>query len=217
MKLHDMEFSPVHRRIGRLLAAWERRREPGGVPALVGALGYAAESSLTATLRVMERRGLIAIKGGGQRGKPRVVVLTAAGRQAFGPGGLPVLGSIPAGPLGEAIAEADEVVEPGELLSWREGDFLLRVRGDSMVGDGILDGDRVLLRPGVEVHFGEIAAVLVGDAHESTLKRVYFQPGQTEVILRASNPAYPDLAVPAGELKIAGVFRGLVRHVAGSR
>jgi repressor LexA len=101
------------------------------------------------------------------------------------------------------------------MLPWRAGDFLLRVQGTSMIGDGILDGDKVLIRPGVEPHEGEIAAVLVGDAHEATLKRVFSLRETGQVRLRASNPGFLDLVVPVESLKVAGVFRGLIRD--GSR
>ena len=58
-------LSPVHRRIAQAVLALEKEGEPGFVPDLVRSLGYAAESSLTATLRVMERNGLLNVKGGG--------------------------------------------------------------------------------------------------------------------------------------------------------
>lgn len=204
-------LSPVHRRIAQAVLTLEKEGEPGFVPDLVRSLGYAAESSLTATLRVMERNGLLNVKGGGIRGRSRMVTLTALGRRALGAGGLPVLGSIPAGPLAEAIETAGDVRNPGDLLPWREGDFLLEVKGDSMVGDGIFHGDLVLIRPEVALRPGEIAAVVLEESQESTLKRV-FPRGKT-VILRASNERYPDLAVPAETVRIAGVFRGLIRHV----
>lgn len=204
-------LSPVHHRIAQALLKLEKEGEPGFVPDLVRTLGYAAESSLTATLRVMERRGLLSIKGGGARGRSRMVALTAQGRHMLGAGGLPVLGAIPAGPLAEAIESSDDVRNPGDLLPWRDGDFLLRVKGDSMVGDGIFDGDLVLIRPDVALQPGEIAAVVLEDSQDSTLKRV-FPKGKT-VVLRASNERYPDLVVPAETVRIAGVFRGLIRHV----
>lgn len=207
-------LSTVHRRIAEKVLELEKRGEPGFVPDLVRSLGYAAESSLTATLKVMERNGLVTIKGGGAKGRSRAIVLTPKGRMALGAGGLPVLGEIPAGPLAEAIAEADDVRDPGGLLPWRDGDFLLRVKGDSMVGDGILDRDLVLIRPEVAAQPGEIAAVLLGENYETTLKRVFVQG--RNVVLRASNPAYADLSVPAETVKIAGVFRGLIRHVGGA-
>lgn len=205
-------FSSVHRRIAQEILVFEQRQEPPFVSELVRRLGYAAESSLTATLRIMERNGFLVIQGGGEKGRARVVRLTAKARFALGAGGIPLLGVIPAGPLEEAFAQADEVVQSADLLPYREGDFFLRVRGDSMVGDGILDGDWVLLRPNLGVQHGEIAALLVGEAHEATLKRMFLVPEKSEIILRASNPRYPDLIVNAKDVKVAGTFRGLIRH-----
>ncbi|HEY5707743.1 MAG TPA: S24 family peptidase [Terrimicrobiaceae bacterium] len=214
VKLHDMRslLSSVHHRIAEAILSIEQRQEPAFVSDLVRRLGYAAESSLTATLRVMERNGFLVIQGGGERGRSRVVKLTAKARFVLGAGGIPLLGAIPAGPLEEALAQADEVLEPANLLPYRDGDFLLRVHGDSMIGDGILDGDWVLLRPNLAVQHGEIAAVLVGETHETTLKRVLLVPEKAEIILRASNPRYRDLVAKAAEVKVAGVFRGLIRH-----
>ena len=202
-------LSATHQRIARAVARFEKKHEPAFVPDLVQALGLAAESSLAPTLRIMVRNGFLALHGGGAQGRSRLVRLTPKGRLALALGGIPLLGSIPAGPLTEALAEPETILDERELLPYREGDFLLRVKGDSMIGDGILDGDKVLLRPQVEARDGEIAAVLVGDAHEATLKRI-FRKG-AKVILRASNPKYPDLAVPAATVKVAGVFRGLIR------
>jgi repressor LexA len=211
---HDMAttLTSVHRRIGEAILALEQREEAPFVSDLVRRLGYAAESSLTATLRIMERNGFLVIQGGGEKGRSRLVRLTPKGRFALGASGIPVVGAIPAGPLEEALVQAEEITEPAHLLAYREGDFLLRVHGDSMVGDGILDGDWVLLRPNVAVQHGDIAAVLVGEAHEATLKRVLVVPEKSEIILRASNPRYPDLVAKAEDVKVAGIFRGLIRH-----
>lgn len=204
-------LTDAQRRIVRVVERMERAGEPAFVPDLVQSLGLAAESSITPTLRLLERNGVVSVHGGGSRGRSRVVRLTARARYGMGLGGLPLLGTIPAGPLSEALAEPESILEDHALLSYRDGDFLLRVRGDSMIGDGILHGDKVLLRPNTETHSGEIAAVLVGDAHEATLKRIYFTPGGKTITLRASNPSYSDTVVPAGQVKIAGVFRGLIR------
>ncbi len=207
------------RRIGRSIGRCEREGEPAFVPDLARRLGLAGESSLTPTLRILERKGVVAIRGGGVKGRSRVVTLTDRGRQALGFGGLPLLGSIPAGPLSEAVEEAETVLDERALLPWREGDFLLRVSGDSMIGDGILDGDKVLLRPGVEPYAGEIAAVVVGGDHgpapEATLKHFLPMAETGQVRLRASNPGYRDLVVPGESVRVAGVFRGLIRD--GSR
>jgi repressor LexA len=207
-------LTDAQRRIVRVVERMERAGEPAFVPDLVQSLGLAAESSITPTLRLLERHGVVSVHGGGSRGRSRVVRLTARARYGMGLGGLPLLGTIPAGPLSEALANPETLIDDHELLSYREGDFLLLVHGDSMTGDGILNGDKVLLRPTTDIRPGEIAAVLVGDAHEATLKHVFFEAKGKKIILRASNPAYPDLTVPAADVKIAGVFRGLVRGVA---
>lgn len=203
------ELSDAQRKIAHAIAHFERTGEPVFVSRLVAALRYADESGLRPTLQKMERNGFLSVHGRG-RGHAAIVQLTPRGRFEVAAGGLPLLGSIPAGPLEEAVAEADHFVDECELLPWKPGDFLLRVKGDSM-REEILPGDKVLLRPNTQINNGEIAAALVGDAHEATLKRVFFEPKKKEVILRACNRKYRDIIVPADELKIAGVFRGLIR------
>jgi len=202
----------AQQRIARAIAGYDRKNQPLFMPELVEKLGYAAESSLTPTLKILERKGVLEIIGGGRQRAYRMVRLTPKGRGLMGVGGfLPVLGSIPAGPLKEAIAQPEEVLEVGDLLKYRAGDFLLRVSGDSMTGDGILNGDLVLLRPQVDLRPGEIAAVHAGDHYESTLKHVHVEKEQ--VRLRAGNPVYPDILVSLADWKgVAGVFRGLVRN-----
>lgn len=208
--MESSALSKSHERIGRAIWQCHQKDMPAFVSDLVRALGYAAESSLSPTLRLMESKGLIKIEGGGAKGRSRVVALTSQGKRLLGAGGgLPLLGTIPAGPLTEAFQDA-ETVEANDLFPYRDGDFLLRVRGDSMIGDGILDGDAVLLRPQVAWQNGEIAAVLVGESYESTLKRIFVS--KQNVVLRASNPKYPDITLPAQNVQVAGVFRGLIRH-----
>ena len=210
----SQDLTAAQERVARTLADFERQERPGFVADLLKPLRLSAESSLTPTLQKMARNGFVEILGGGAQGRSRVVRLTPKGRHALGIGGLPLLGSIPAGPLSEAVAQAAEIIEPGALLPHKPGDFLLRVRGDSMIGDGILDGDLVLLRPGARVAHGAIAAVCVGDDREGTLKRVLFEGGR--VRLRASNPVFKDVTVPAERVHFAGLLKGVLRHV-GSR
>jgi len=210
------QLSNAHTRIAGAIASIERDGFPALVSDLVRELALAGSSSLVPTLRIMQRNGFVTIGGGGTNGRDQLVKLTPKGRYAVAEGGLPVLGTIRAGPMEEAVAQPDTVLEDSELLPHQPGDFLLRVKGDSMLGDGILPGDHVLLRPNVDAKRGEIAAVLLaeddeaGGDCEATLKRVY--PEGEKVRLKASNPDYADIVVPAARVKIAGVFRGLVRH-----
>ena len=82
----------------------------------------------------------------------------------------------------------------------------MRVRGDSMIGAHILDGDIVILEDAKEVHNGDIVAALIDG--ETSLKRYVVEHGRP--YLKAENPRYPDL-VPARELKIQGVVVSLIR------
>jgi repressor LexA len=203
----------------QIARSWRDGRAPQ-TSELITAMRVARESSLTDLLRPLERKGFITVEGG-VRGRQRHIALTARGRTAAGLG-LPVLGCIPAGPLREAFEDAQEWIDTAHaLLPFQPGDFLLCVEGDSMIGDGILSGDKVLLRPQVQVQNGEIAAVQIqGEATElvaadgtycATLKHVHFSPEESLVRLRASNSQYEDLLVPAEAVSIAGVYRGLVR------
>ena len=209
----SQDLTAAQERVARTLADFEQEERPAFVADLLKPLRLSAEGALTPTLQRMARNGFVEILGGGAQGRSRIVRLTAKGRHALGIGGLPLLGSIPAGPLSEAIAQTPEIIEPGALLPHRPGDFLLRVRGDSMTGDGILDGDLVLLRPGVEVPHKAIAAVCVGDEREGTLKRVFYEAGGERVRLKASNPAYKDFTVSAERVHFAGLLKGVLRHV----
>jgi repressor LexA len=205
------DLTTVQQRVALALADFARKERPAFVPDLAKALRLAGESSLAPTLQKMERGGFVEIQGGGVPGRSRLVRLTAKGRHVLGIGGLPLLGAIPAGPLSEAVAQAGTVLDADEILPHRRDDFLLRVRGDSMTGDGILDGDLVLLRPDAKVPHGAIAAVCVGDDREATLKRVFYEGGR--VRLKASNPAFKDILVPAENVHFAGLLKGVVRHV----
>lgn len=192
---------------------WKMGRAPT-TGELLNALHLATESGLTTLLRPLRDKGFIIVEGGVQ-GRQRLIELTGKGRSHTG-FGIPVLGTIPAGPLQEAIQHTSEWLDGvGSLLSWKEEDFLLRVQGDSMTGAGILPGDYVQLRPGVQVRSGEIVAAQLCDdgrgVMEATLKFLDFEQGATTMRLRAANPAYPDREVEAACLTVAGVFRGLVR------
>jgi len=200
-----------HRRILETIRKFCERGVPPAVGELVNALGLAGPSSLDRTLKIMERNGFIEIHGGGLNGKRRIVTLSVRTRASIGQGALPILGRIPAGVLAEALQDCETAVELDRLLSWKAGDFLLVVKGDSMTGDGILPGDKVLLRPGLNPRDGEIAAVQVGQEYEASLKHVHFNDARNTVQLRASNPAYRDVFVPLNQVRVAGVYRGLVR------
>jgi repressor LexA len=122
---------------------------------------------------------------------------------------LPLVGEIAAGsPL---LAEQN-VEEYLAFPSSTRGDFLLRVRGDSMIEAGILDGDLVIVRQAQEARNGEIVAALVGDdesADEATVKTFYREGGRIRLQPENSalEPIYADHVQVLG--RVVGVFREL--------
>ena len=87
--------------------------------------------------------------------------------------------------------------------------FALQVEGDSMVGDGIFDGDMIIVERRLRVENGALAVVVI-DGEEATVKRFY-QEGSA-VILKPSNPEVPEIRVEAERVDIRGVVVGLLRH-----
>jgi repressor LexA len=201
----------VHQRVLQAIADISIEKGYATPNELVNRLRLAGVSSLTRTLHIMKRNSFVEIHGGGGRGHRRTISLTQQAKEFLGVGCIPVLGRIPAGPLSETISHCDNVIDCGQMLPHKPGDFLLVVDGDSMSGDGILPGDLVLLRPNISVNNGQIAAVHVGDEYLATLKHVHFGPRCRRVTLKASNRSYRDIVVPANSIKVAGVYKGLVR------
>jgi len=122
---------------------------------------------------------------------------------------VPIYGQIPAGmaTMTEQDVEGHVSLDAQSAnVSKTHGTFALRVRGDSMIGAHILDGDVVILEQSKDVHNGDIVAALIDG--ETTLKRYLVDRGRP--YLKAENPRYPDL-IPARELKIQGVMVSLVR------
>jgi repressor LexA len=120
---------------------------------------------------------------------------------------LPLLGSIPAGmPVTEDQAEETWISVAENIVPYPGESFLLKVRGDSMIGAGILDGDMVVVHTRSEPREGEIVVALIDN--ENTLKRLVMQNGRA--FLRAENAFYPDL-IPMNELRVQGVVTGLIR------
>jgi len=123
---------------------------------------------------------------------------------------MPVFGTIPAGPPRESFQEPIGCVQIDvETLGVRPTaqTFALLVRGDSMVGRHILDGDIVVIEAGLRARSGDVVAALVDG--ESTLKTLVTSEGRA--FLRAENPAYSDM-LAADELMIQGVMVALIRR-----
>jgi repressor LexA len=190
----------------------DRHGYPPTVREIGESVGLASPSTVHAHLANLERAGYLRR----DPTKPRALELLR-GRPTAEPvpvvevQRLPLLGQIAAG--GPILAEEnieDEIGVPEPL--GRNADFLLRVRGDSMINAGILDGDIVVVRRQEEARNGEIIAALVGDdesANEATVKRFYRDGNRVRLHPEndALEPTYPDYVQVLG--KVVGVFRSL--------
>lgn len=179
------------------------RSYPPSVREIGEAVGLSSSSTVHNHLNQLERRGLIRR----DPSKSRTVQLVqdaGVDEQRRNAVSVPVVGNVAAG----APILAEQNIEEHVLLSpelAQEGNFLLRVRGDSMVNAGILDGDMVLVRPQQEASNGSIVVALVdGDA---TVKR--FERGNGNVRLVAENPAYAPIVTT--NVSLVGVVRGVIR------
>jgi len=120
---------------------------------------------------------------------------------------LPMLGDVQAGFPSPAEEELRDLISLDEYLITRpDSSFLLKVSGDSMEGEGIKEGDLVIVERGREPKNGDIILAEVDGAW--TMK--YFRKKGKEVVLEAANPRYP-LIRPRAELKVGGIITAVIR------
>jgi repressor LexA len=125
---------------------------------------------------------------------------------------LPLLGSIAAGVPIQAQEHIEDLIPvPTEMVRNMEHAFVLRVKGDSMTGEGIMPRDLVVVKPQITANHGDLVAVLLGD--DATVKRINFDP--KGIKLMASNPAYDPIQVGDEEIHVIGKVVGLVRDYEG--
>jgi len=179
------------------------RNYPPSVREIGEAVGLSSSSTVHNHLNQLERRGLIKRDAS----KSRTVQLTAdmevaeARRNAIA---VPIVGNVAAGTpiLAEQNIE-DHVLLSSDLA--KDGYFLLRVRGDSMINAGILPDDLVLVRPQHEASNGSIVVAMIEG--EATVKR--FEKADGHVKLIAENPAYEPIVT--NNISLVGQVRGVIR------
>ena len=187
----------------------DRHGYPPTVREIGEAVGLASPSTVHAHLANLERAGLLKR----DPTKPRALDLVGRERResaaALDGSKLPLLGQIAAG--GPLLAEQN-IEEHLSVPERLRGDFLLRVKGESMVNAGILDGDLLVVQRSQDARNGDIVVALVGDdefADEATVKRFFREDGR--VRLQPENdsmePIYADHVQILG--RVVGVFREL--------
>ena len=166
------------------------------------ALKLRSTNAVAKHLKALEEKGYVRSPWGNRK---RALTLVEHGTPSFT---VPLLGTVAAGKPIEPIEQAEKIEIPQSLLG-RGENFALRVRGDSMIDDGIRDGDVVVVRRQATAENGDTVVAVVNG--EATVKRLYRKNGRVE--LRPANPALAPLFLDesAATLEIRGVVVGLIR------
>jgi repressor LexA len=194
-----------------MLAFIKRFSRENGYPPTIREIGEAFEISSTNGVRYhlnrLEKDGLLKRSGRISRG---IGAVSAGPAESGRPYAIRLLGEIAAGSPTLAEESFQGEIEPHQLFGDPDGMFALRVRGDSMIEAGILEGDYVIVRQQERANAGEIIAALL--ENEATVK--YYRPRRGSVELVAANPAYaPIVVTPDQSFRILGVVRGVIRTV----
>ena len=175
------------------------------------AVGLASSSTVHAHLANLEKAGLLRR----DPTKPRAIEMldrattgvVDAVKSVVGQGGLPLIGQVAAGQPILAEENIEEYVTVPELAGGDEGEYVLRIRGESMKNAGILEGDYVVVRPQEDATDGEIVVALVGE--EATVKRFFRE--NDHVRLQPENETMEPIR--SKDVRVLGRVVGLFRSV----
>jgi repressor LexA len=172
-------------------------------------VGLASSSTVHAHLANLEKLGLLRR----DPTKPRAIELLDRAmesvRSAVRPAGVPLVGSVAAGQPILAEENIEEYVDVPAAAGGEDGDFVLRVRGDSMIDAGILEGDYVVVRPQEVAVDGEIVVALVGEESDATVKRFFHEADH--VRLQPENQTMEPIR--SKDVRVLGKVVGLYRSV----
>jgi len=196
------QLTPRQKRIFDLLKEHAANDHAPSLRELCAQLGLRSAGSLHKHIKGLVEAGLVAPSQGRGRG----IYLTAEAMAEID--SLPLLGRIAAGRPIEAIG-GDQRVQVPLALRGKGECYVLEVRGDSMIDEGILDGDWVVVEHREQARNGELVVALIDDA-EATLKRL--EQRSDAVILHAANPAYEPLRYEPRRVRIQGVVVGQMRR-----
>jgi repressor LexA len=195
-------LTPKQKKIFDFIESFSRREGyPPSQQEIADAFGFRSLGTVQNYLVRLEREGQLERDWNVRRGmkiiKPRESRIE-----------LPLVGMVAAGKPIEAIETPDTIEVPGSMLGAGEN-FVLKVQGDSMVGDGILDGDYVVVHKQSTAENNQTVVALIRG--EATVKRFYRKGATIE--LHPANPAMQPLIVSSEEsFRIEGVVVGVIRH-----
>jgi repressor LexA len=181
-----------------------RHGYPPTVREIGKAVGLHSSSTVHAHLAKLESIGVLKR----DPSKPRAIeVLVERAKRAIKPSGLPLVGHVAAGEPLLAEENIEDYMQIPSAIGDEDGDYILRVRGESMKDAGILEGDFVVVRPSDTARNGEIVVALLGD--EATVKR-YFKE-KDHVRLQPENKSMKPLR--SRDIQVLGHVVGVFRRV----
>jgi repressor LexA len=166
------------------------------------AVGLHSSSTVHAHLSKLESLGVVKR----DPSKPRALeVMVQRAKKAVRPSGLPLVGQVAAGEPILAEENIEEYLEIPDMIGGEDGDYILRVRGESMKDAGILEGDFVVVRQTERARDGEIVVALLDD--EATVKRFFREKDQ--IRLQPENKSMKPIRTRDVRLlgRVVGVFR----------
>jgi len=179
----------------------ERQGYAPSLQEIAGHLQVSGNLGVLRHLRALEQKGYIRRSSGSSRG----IVLLGRASSRF----LPLVGTVQAGPLSEALEDVEGYLSVDASLVSGEGAFLLRVKGDSMIEAQIAPGDLAVVRPQSTAENGDVVVAMIEG--EATLKR--FSREQDSIRLQPENPRLQPIVwrPEDGELRIIGKVTGIIR------
>ena len=197
-----MQLTKQQTRVYSYLETYLRRKgRPPSYQEIQDYFGFRSLNSVVKHLKQLERKGYLESPWGNQKRAFRLLPLRTTAAT------IPFLGRVAAGAPIEAV-DIPEAVEVPESLLAGGNNFALQVQGESMIDEGIRDGDVLIIRKQDRADNGQtVVAQIEGEA---TIKKFYQRDGRVE--LRPANEDLKPLVVPAEKVEIIGVVVGLVRH-----
>ncbi len=203
-----MNLTPGQEKVLRCVADFSREKGfPPSVREIGRACGGIKSSTVAYYIDVLEKKGVLS------RGSSRARDLRLAdgpatyGLAGVGTRGHPVLGRVPAGKPNLAQDEVEDTIWLDERVSRSKDSYLLKVKGDSMNGVGILEGDMIIVRPQPSAESGEVVVALTPEG-EGTVKT--FRRSAKGLFLEPANPRYSPIPMP---FRVVGKVVGVVRRL----
>ena len=182
----------------------QRRGYSPSVEEIARGVGLNSKATVHVHLRNLRDKGVLKASPGRARSVEPVVVPSRANLTEA-----PLLGLVSAGKPIEAIENPETISLPPELVGQGET-FVLRVRGDSMMGDHILDGDYVIVERRDTADNGDTVVALI-DGLEATIKR--FHKDENAVRLEPRNPKMKPIILSPDRVLIRGIVVGILRRM----